>query len=45
MAAGLPYDSDEARTLAAAIQGIMTGYSYYVSSLMAQKLSPFENIV
>ncbi|HHT66134.1 MAG: vitamin B12-dependent ribonucleotide reductase [Caldicoprobacterales bacterium] len=42
MAAGLPYDSDEARTLAAAIQGIMTGYSYYVSSLMAQKLSPFE---
>ncbi|HHY83383.1 MAG TPA: vitamin B12-dependent ribonucleotide reductase [Clostridiales bacterium] len=42
MAAGLPYDSDEARALAAAIQGIMTGYSYYVSSLMAQKLSPFE---
>lgn len=42
MAAGLPYDSDEARTLASAIQGIMTGYSYYVSSLMAQKLGPFE---
>lgn len=42
MAAGLPYDSDEARALAAAIQGIMTGYSYYVSSLMAQKLGPFE---
>ena len=42
MATGLPYDSEEARTMAAAIQGIMTGYSYYVSSLMAQKLSPFE---
>jgi ribonucleoside-diphosphate reductase alpha chain len=42
MAAGYPYDSDESRALAAAIQGIMTGYSYYVSSLMAQKLSPFE---
>jgi ribonucleoside-diphosphate reductase alpha chain len=42
MAAGYPYDSREARALAAAIQGIMTGYSYYVSSLMAQKISPFE---
>ncbi|NLA84757.1 MAG: vitamin B12-dependent ribonucleotide reductase [Clostridiales bacterium] len=42
MAAGLPYDSDEARALAAGIQGIMTGYSYYVSSLMAQKLGAFE---
>jgi ribonucleoside-diphosphate reductase alpha chain len=42
MAAGLPYDSEESRTLAAAFMGIMTGYSYYVSSLMAQKLGPFE---
>ncbi|NLC43773.1 MAG: vitamin B12-dependent ribonucleotide reductase [Clostridiales bacterium] len=42
MAAGLPYDSEEARTMAASIVGVMTGYSYYVSSLMAQKLSPFE---
>jgi len=42
MAAGYPYDSREARSLAAAIQGTMTGYSYYVSSLMAQKISPFE---
>ncbi len=42
MASGYPYDSDEARTLAAAIQGIMTGYSYYVSSLMAQKIGAFE---
>jgi len=42
MAAGYPYDSEEARALAASILGILTGYSYYVSSLMAQKLSPFE---
>jgi ribonucleoside-diphosphate reductase alpha chain len=42
MASGYPYDSKEARALAASIEGIMTGYSYYVSSLMAQKLSPFE---
>ena len=42
MARGYAYDSVEARTIAASIQGIMTGYSYYVSSLMAEKLSPFE---
>ncbi|HZJ83465.1 MAG TPA: vitamin B12-dependent ribonucleotide reductase [Clostridia bacterium] len=42
MARGNAYDSKEARVMAASIQGIMTGYSYYVSSLMAQKLSPFE---
>lgn len=42
MSCGYPYDSDEARTMAASIMGIMTGYSYFVSSLMAQKLGPFE---
>lgn len=42
MSCGYAYDSHEARTMAASIMGIMTGYSYYVSSLMAQKLSPFE---
>ncbi len=42
MACGYPYDSHEARTMAASIIGIMTGYSYYVSSLMAEKLGPFE---
>ncbi|NLJ40066.1 MAG: vitamin B12-dependent ribonucleotide reductase [Clostridiales bacterium] len=42
MACGYPYDSKEARTMAASIVGILTGYSYYVSSLMAQKLGPFE---
>ncbi len=42
MACGLPYDSDEARALSAAILGIITGYSYFVSSLMAKKIKPFE---
>ncbi|NLN46620.1 MAG: vitamin B12-dependent ribonucleotide reductase [Clostridiaceae bacterium] len=41
MSVGLPYDSDEARTLSAALVGILTGHSYYVSSLMAEKSSPF----
>lgn len=42
MACGYPYDSEEARTMAGSIMGIMTGYSYYVSSLMAEKLGSFE---
>jgi ribonucleoside-diphosphate reductase alpha chain len=42
MAFGFPYDSVEARSLSAALIGTMTGYSYYVSSLMAQKIGPFE---
>ncbi len=42
MARGFAYDSPEARALAGAIMGVMTGYSYYVSSLMAQKLGAFE---
>ena len=42
MSCGYPYDSHEARTMAASIMGMMTGYSYYVSSLMAEKLGPFE---
>lgn len=42
MSCGYPYDSDEARTMAASIMGIMTGYSYFVSSLMAEKLGSFE---
>ena len=41
MALGLPYDSDEARNLISALTGIMTGHSYYVSALMAQKAGPF----
>lgn len=42
MVKGLPYDSDEARAVAAAIAGVLTGYSYEVSALMAEKVGPFE---
>ncbi len=42
LAQGLAYDSDEARALAATLTGIMTGYSYYVSSLMAKEIGTFE---
>lgn len=42
MALGYPYDSDEARNLAAALIGTMTGHSYYVSSLMAKEVGSFE---
>lgn len=39
---GYPYDSDESRALAASLAGIMTGYSYYTSALMAERLGSFE---
>ena len=39
---GLPYDSERARNLAAALCSIMTGYSYYTSALMAAKVGAFE---
>lgn len=42
MVMGLPYDSEEARTLASSLTGILTGYSYYVSSLMAETIGTFE---
>lgn len=42
MAFGYPYDSDEARNLAAALAGILTGHSYYTSSLMAAQIGPFD---
>lgn len=41
MALGLPYDSDEARSLAATLMGITTGESYRVSALMAKAAGPF----
>ncbi|MEG0680820.1 MAG: vitamin B12-dependent ribonucleotide reductase [Eubacterium sp.] len=41
LALGYPYDSDEARTLVAALSGIMTGHSYYVSAMMACKVGAF----
>ncbi len=37
MSCALPYDSDEARTLSAALVGILTGHSYYVSSLWRRR--------
>ncbi len=40
---GFPYDSDESRALAASLAGIMTGYSYYTSALMAERLGPFKS--
>jgi len=41
MLMGLPYDSDDARTVAAALTSLMTGHSYYTSALMAEKAGPF----
>lgn len=41
MASGLPYDSEEARAYAAALTGVLTGHSYYVSALMAEAVGPF----
>lgn len=42
MASGIPYDSPEARALAAAIVGTLTGRSYAVSALMAHKVGAFD---
>ena len=42
MSQGLPYNSEEARTLSAALTGILTGESYYISALMARKLGAFN---
>ena len=42
MALGLPYDSPEGRSLAAALTGVVTGESYRVSALMSKAAGPFE---
>lgn len=42
MASGIPYDSEEARTYAAGIMGLLTGRSYAVSALMASQVGPFS---
>ncbi|MEK6266372.1 MAG: vitamin B12-dependent ribonucleotide reductase [Clostridium sp.] len=42
MVMGHPYDSEDARNIASALTGIMTAQSYFVSSLMAKELAPFE---
>jgi ribonucleoside-diphosphate reductase alpha chain len=41
MALGLPYDSEEARDLAASITALMTGTAYKLSTEIASKLGPF----
>ncbi|MFV0504565.1 MAG: vitamin B12-dependent ribonucleotide reductase [Lachnospirales bacterium] len=42
MCMAIPYDSVEARVIGASLTSIMTGYSYYISSLMAEKIGPFK---
>ena len=42
MALGLPYDSDEGRSYAAAITAIMTGRSYATSAFLAENLAPLQ---
>lgn len=38
---GLPYDSDEGRTAAAAVTALMTGQVYLTSTELAEKVGPF----
>ncbi len=42
MSLGLPYDSDEARAIAASITALMTANVYKTSAEMAQKIGTFE---
>jgi ribonucleoside-diphosphate reductase alpha chain len=42
MANGLPYDSDEGRTVAAAITALMTGRGYRESARVAAAVGPYE---
>ena len=42
MALGIPYDSEEGRAVGAALAGTLTGRSYLVSALMAEKVGPFD---
>ena len=42
MALGLPYDSDDARALAAAITALITGTAYHTSARLAQRCGPFD---
>jgi len=41
MQAGVPYDSDEARSLAGSITAILTGRSYRMSAILAGEHGPF----
>jgi ribonucleoside-diphosphate reductase alpha chain len=42
MALGMPYDSDQGRTYAAAITALMTGEAYLQSARVAERMQPFE---
>ncbi|GAA0739480.1 vitamin B12-dependent ribonucleotide reductase [Clostridium oceanicum] len=42
MVMGYPYDSHEGRTIASSLIGILTGHSYFVSSLMAKEIGTFS---
>ena len=41
MAQGLPYDSDEGRSQAAAVTALMTGQAYATSAKIANRVGPF----
>jgi ribonucleoside-diphosphate reductase alpha chain len=41
MALGLPYDSDEGRSISAAVSALMTGHAYATSARIAQRMGPF----
>jgi ribonucleoside-diphosphate reductase alpha chain len=41
MAMGLPYDSDEGRSIAAGITALMTGHAYATSARLARQVGPF----
>ena len=42
MSYGLPYDSDEARSLTGALTAVMTGEAYRQSALLAKQLGAFK---
>lgn len=42
MVSGIPYDSDKARTISAAITSVMTGIAYKTSAEMAHELGAFK---
>ena len=44
MVMGYPYDSEKARNISSSLVGLLTGYSYYISSLMAKKIGAFRKI-
>lgn len=42
MAMGHAYDSEESRAIASTLTGIVTGYSYFISALMAKEVGTFK---